>query len=78
MLGCCPARLMPGVLQALREELHAVDAGVTPTPASAAPNPDGSPVNFDCFESKLDAKPCRLLLLCPSLVQVSGSAVSGS
>eukprot|EP00961_Rhodomonas_salina_P110119 1482143-Rhodomonas_salina.1 len=38
--------------QTLREELHAEDSGVAPTPATAAPNPDGSPVNFDCYDSK--------------------------
>eukprot|EP00961_Rhodomonas_salina_P158276 2130601-Rhodomonas_salina.2 len=37
--------------QTLREELHAEDSGVAPTLATAAPNPDGSPVNFDCYES---------------------------
>lgn len=35
---------------ALAEELHVEDSGVVPTPENAAPNPDGSPVNFDCFE----------------------------
>eukprot|EP00961_Rhodomonas_salina_P143409 1929691-Rhodomonas_salina.1 len=59
----CPPTNTRGVPKStLAEELHVEDSGVVPTPENAAPNPDGSPINFDCFESKLDGDVLHVLL----------------